>query len=123
MTTSPVAALAITRSAIGMSAWLMPTTAARIFGMDVSHDDSAGLFLRLGGTRDFALAAGPLVAGASGQQHLLKVAAACDIADLAAVAIARREGKISNLAAALFAAGSIACLALGAKALSDSPAP
>jgi hypothetical protein len=118
---SAVIALAATRSAIGASAWLIPTTAAKLFGMDTSADDSADLFLRLGGTRDFALAAGPLVSGADGRQ-LLRVAAACDVADLVAVAIARRQGRISLLSAVLFGAGSLVCLGLGAKAMSAADA-
>lgn len=48
--------LAGARSAIGASAWLMPITVSRLFGMNVSKDVSAALFLRLGGSRDFALA-------------------------------------------------------------------
>ncbi|MFE2998607.1 hypothetical protein ACFXG4_26840 [Nocardia sp. NPDC059246] len=118
---SAVIALAATRSAIGASAWLMPTTAAKLFGMDTSSDDSADLFLRLGGTRDIALAVGPLVSGAGGQR-MLRVAAACDVADLVAVAVARRQGRISLLSAVLFGAGSLVCLGLGAKALSEADA-
>ncbi|WP_169816212.1 hypothetical protein [Nocardia miyunensis] len=119
MPISAVTALAATRSAIGASAWLIPTTAAKLFGMDTSSDDSADLFLRLGGTRDFALAAGPLVSGA-GRRQMLRVAAACDVADLVAVAIALRRGRISRLSAVLFGSGSLVCLRLGAKALSEA---
>ncbi|EHB59270.1 hypothetical protein MycrhDRAFT_1706 [Mycolicibacterium rhodesiae JS60] len=56
-----VKALSATRAAIGASGWAMPITAGRLFGIDASKDVSAALYLRLGGTRDFALAAGPLV--------------------------------------------------------------
>jgi hypothetical protein len=110
--------LATTRSAIGVSGWLMPITAGRLFGMDVSKDVSAALFLRLGGSRDFALAAGPLVAGNANKQ-MLKIAAACDVGDLIAVAIARRRGKLSKFSTALFAAASLGCLALTGKAMAE----
>lgn len=113
-------ALAVTRSVIGASAWLMPITAGKLFGMNVSKDVSAALFLRLGGTRDFALAAGPAVTTGQSSKQMLKVAAACDVGDILAVAIAHRRGKISALSAALFAAASLGCLALGARALSEA---
>jgi hypothetical protein len=113
-------ALAVTRSVIGASGWLMPITAGKLFGMDVSNDVGAALFLRLGGTRDFALAAGPIVTTGQSSKQMLKVAAACDIGDILAVGVAYRRGKISALSAALFSAASLGCLALGAKALSET---
>lgn len=97
----------------------MPKTAAKLFGMDVSKDVSAALFLRLGGTRDFALAAAPLVTDGRSSKQMLKVAAACDLGDILAVGIAHRRGKISALSAVLFAAASLGCLALGVKAFSE----
>ena len=111
--------LAATRSAIGASGWLMPITAGRLFGMDVSNDVSAALFLRLGGSRDFALAAGPVVTSGAASTTMLKIAAACDIGDILAVAIARRRGKLSRFSAMLFAAASLGCLALSGKAIAE----
>jgi hypothetical protein len=108
------------RSAIGASGWLMPKTAARLFGMDVSQDVSAALFLRLGGTRDFALAAAPLVTDGRAKTQMLKIAAACDLGDILAVGIAHRRGKISGLSASLFTVASVGCLALSVKAFSES---
>lgn len=113
-------AVALTRTAIGASGWLMPITAGKLFGMDVSKDVSAALFLRLGGSRDFALAAGPLVTQGQASKQMLKIAAACDVGDILAVAIGHRRGKLSALSAAMFAAASAGCLALTAKALTES---
>ena len=59
--------------------WLMPITAARLFGMNVSEDVSTALFLRLGGTRDFALVAAPLVTERRSMSQMLKVAAAAQV--------------------------------------------
>jgi hypothetical protein len=87
--------------------------------MDVSEDVGAALFLRLGGTRDFALAAAPLVSEGRSSSQMLRVAAACDVADILAVAIAYRRAKISGISAALFAGASLGCLALGARALTE----
>ena len=111
--------LAATRSAIGASGWLIPITAGRLFGMDVSNDVSAALFLRLGGSRDFALAAGPVVTSGAASTMLLKIAAACDIGDILAVAIARRQGKLSLFSTVLFGVASLACLALSGKAIAE----
>jgi len=98
----------------------MPVTASRLFGVDIRNDVSGSLFLRLGGTRDFALAAGPVVTEGRSKRRMLKVAAACDVGDIFAVAIAQRQGKISRLSAALLAGASLGCLAVGANALASS---
>lgn len=52
--------------------------------------------------------------------QMVKVAAACDVADLVAVAIAHRTGKISAFSAVLFAGASLGCLALGARSLTEA---
>lgn len=116
-----VKTLSATRAAIGASGWAMPITAGKLFGIDASRDVSAALYLRLGGTRDFALAAGPLVTAGSARRKLLAIAAACDLGDIAAVAIARRRGKISTLSAGLFIGASLACLGLSVKSIVDTP--
>ena len=120
MPLSAKSAVALTRTAIGASGWLMPITAGKLFGMDVSKDVSAALFLRLGGSRDFALAAGPLVTEDGASKNMLKIAAACDAGDILAVVIAHRRGKLSSLSAAMFVAASAACLALTARAISET---
>jgi hypothetical protein len=113
--------VALIRSAIGASAWFMPLTAGRLFAMNVSNDVSAALFLRLGGSRDFALAAGPLVTEGAASARMLKIAAACDIGDIIAVEIARRRGKLSRFSSLLFTAASVGCLGLSVKAIAEQP--
>jgi len=120
MALTTTTALTAARSAIGASGWLMPLTAARLFGMDVSKDVSAALFLRLGGTRDFALAVAPLLTDRRSKTQMLTVAAACDVGDIVAAGIAHRRGKISALSAALFISASPGCLALSGKAYSEA---
>jgi hypothetical protein len=85
--------------------------------MNVSKDVSAALLLRLGGTRDFALAAAPLVTERRSRSQMLKVVAACDLGDIVAAGIAHRRGKISGLSAGLFMSAPLGCLALSTKAL------
>jgi hypothetical protein len=122
MSVDAVTSAALTRAAIGASAWLAPITAGKAFGIDASQDVSAALYLRLGGSRDFALAAGPLLTSGANRRKMLGVAAACDLGDILAVVLARKEGKISDLGAGLFIGASLACLALGAKAFLEAPA-
>lgn len=111
--------VALIRAAIGTSGWLMPLTAGRLFGMNVSNDVGAALFLRLGGSRDFALAAGPLVTAGTASTRMLKIAAACDAADIVAVEIARRRGKLSRFSSLLFTGASLGCLAMSVKAIAE----
>ncbi|WP_105369016.1 hypothetical protein [Mycobacterium talmoniae] len=111
--------LAVVRSVIGASSWLMPITVGKLFGIDASKDVSAALYLRLGGTRDFALAAGPVVTNGTSRRKMLGIAAVCDVADIVAVGIARRRGKISSLATVLFVGTSLACLGSAAKAITE----
>ena len=123
MSVPAVTAAALTRSAIGASSWISPIGAGKLFGIDASQDVSAGLYLRLGGSRDFALAAGPLLTEGHSKRWMLGVAAACDIGDIVAVVLAHREGKISKLGASLFIGASTACLAMGAKAFTEVAEP
>lgn len=111
--------LTVMRSAIGASSWLMPITAGKLFGIDGSKDVSAAFYLRLGGTRDFALAAGPLVTSGPNRRKMLGVAAACDVGDILATAIARRNGRISSFGTVLMVGASLACLGSALKAITD----
>jgi hypothetical protein len=77
------------------------------------------MYLRLGGTRDLALAAGTAGMEGESKSKMLKIAAACDVGDIVAVAIARRSDKISKAGSVLFYAASLGCLALGAKSLGE----
>jgi len=104
------------RSAIGVGGWLAPIAAGRLFGIDARKDVSAALYLRMGATRDFALAAGPFVTTGKSRKRMLMIGAACDIGDIVAVLIAHRGGKISRTGTGAFVAASLACLAFSAKA-------
>jgi hypothetical protein len=115
-------ALAANRAAIGLSCWTVPVTASKLFGIDISNDVSGKLYLRLGGTRDLALAAGTKGFQGDAKKLMLGIAAACDVADIVAVKLARKEGQISKLGTVLFIGASLGCLALGAKAATEETA-
>jgi hypothetical protein len=109
--------LAATRAAIGTAAWATPVLASRLFGVDIREDVGSVLYLRLGGTRDFALARATHALAGDARVTLLKIGVAVDLGDVAAVALARRNGEISKAGAALFIASSLSCAALGVAAL------
>lgn len=88
--------LAAARSSIGVSGWLAPIAAGRLFGIEASKDVSAPQYLRMGATRDFALAAGPFVTTGRSRKAVLALAGACDVGDIIGVAIASRRGRISR---------------------------
>jgi len=108
--------LTVVRSAIGASSWLSPIAAGRLFGLDASSDVSAALYLRMAASRDFALAAGPVLADRRSRRLLLRIGAACDVGDIVAVLVALRAGKISRFGAVAFITASLVMLMLGAKA-------
>lgn len=108
--------LAAARSSIGVSGWLAPIAAGRLFGIEASQDVSAPQYLRMGATRDFALAAGPFLTTGPSRKAVLALAGACDIGDIIGVAIASRRGRISRGGAIAFVAASLSCLALSIKA-------
>lgn len=112
-------AIAGIRAAIGVSCWATPVTASRLFGIDIAGDVSGRLYLRLGGTRDLALAAATKGMGGASKPAMMKIAGACDVGDIVAVALARRGGSISKTGAVLFVASSVTCLALSARAATE----
>jgi hypothetical protein len=113
------AAVAVARCAIGGASWVAPVTAGRVFALKLESEANAPLLLRMGGTRDFALAAGVLGGTREARVRALRIGQACDVGDIAATLIAVRRGRMSPLAAALFVGASAACLVLGAKAASQ----
>jgi hypothetical protein len=111
--------LSVIRVLIGLSTWVAPVQASRVFGLDVSREQSAPLWLRLGGTRDVALATLPHAGDDDARRRGLRTGQACDGADLLAVLVAWRSGRMPAGSAAIFGAASTACLVLGSVALDD----
>ncbi|MCD2194804.1 hypothetical protein LQ327_15640 [Actinomycetospora endophytica] len=116
---SAARALSVVRVLIGLSTWVAPVRASRVFGLDVSTEASAPLWLRLGGTRDVALATLPHAGDDDARRRGLRTGQACDGADLLAVLLAWRAGRMPAGSAAIFGAASTACLVLGSVALDD----
>jgi hypothetical protein len=112
-------AITATRAAIGVSCWATPVLASRIFGVDITNDRSGKFYLKLGGTRDLALAAGSGTIGGPSKAQMLRIAAACDLADIAATLITRREGNVSKLGTGLWLIASSACFAMTVMAINE----
>lgn len=112
----PKVVLAVLRSSIGVGGWLAPIKAGRAFGIDASRDVGAVLYLRMGASRDFALAAAPFLANERLRRRALEIVAACDVGDIIAAAIAYRRGKIPGWGAGASIVASLSCLALSLQA-------
>lgn len=113
-------AITATRAAIGISCWTMPVFASRLFGVDVTQDQSARFYLKLGGTRDLALAAGSGMIKGPSKKQMLTIAAACDAADMLATIITRREGNVTKVGTGLWLVASSACLGMTVKAMGEN---
>ena len=105
------------RGAIGVTAWAVPDTAGRLFGLDPDANPQASYVGRLFAVRDLVLGIG--LAGSEGDARRLwwQVGIGCDIADAAAGAIAGRQGTLEPGPAVMVTATALLGAALGAVAL------
>jgi hypothetical protein len=112
MALSMTRAIVATRAAVGVTCWAIPVVISRLFGIDIREDRSGKFYLRVAGTRDIALAVASATTTGASLAQVLRDAAACDIADMVATAITRRQGNVSRSSTALWLAGCGACLAM-----------
>jgi hypothetical protein len=120
MQISMTQAITGTRAAIGLSCWTAPVAVSRLFGVDISNDRSGKFYIKLGGTRDLALATGCGTIGGDQKVKMLRIAAACDLADMAATVITYREGDVTKVGLCLWLLGEVACLGLTVGAMRES---
>jgi len=97
-------AIAIGRIAVGASAWLTPNLSGRIFGLDPEGNPQLPYVGRLFGARDVVLGAGALRSPRKQKDAWLTAGLACDVADVAAGALAGARGQLPPAAAALVTA-------------------
>lgn len=97
-------AIAISRMAVGASAWLTPNLAGRMFGLDPEGNPQLPYVGRLFGARDVALGAGALKSSRKNKDAWLTAGLACDAADVAAGVLAGARGQLPLAAAALVSA-------------------
>jgi len=97
-------AIAIGRIAVGASAWLTPNLSGRIFGLDPEGNPQLPYVGRLFGARDVVLGAGAIRSPRKQKDAWLTAGLACDVADVAAGALAGARGQLPPAAAALVTA-------------------
>jgi hypothetical protein len=100
------------RVLVGGLSWLTPTLSARASGF--APDPAARYWTRLFGVRDVVLGVAALAAQGDERRRIVRLTAACDVADLAATVLGARAGHVPPRAALL--AGGVATTA-GAVAL------
>ena len=112
--------LAILRLAVGISAWLTPNLAGKLFGLDTAANPQAPYLARLFGIRDIALAVGTLQSSGDGRKQWLQLGVMCDAADTAAAVAGGREGYLSTATMVLAGGVAAGATAMGVQALQDS---
>ncbi len=105
------------RLAIGLSSWLTPRVAGRIFGLDARANPQLPYLARLFGARDVALAAGTVLSEGQSRSVWLQIGVACDVADALAGLAAGSRGYLGPVSAALVTGTALGAAALGMTAL------
>jgi hypothetical protein len=117
MPLDPIQTLTGLRTAVGVGSWAAPGRAGRAFGLDVRANPQAPYIARLFGIRDLALAAGVVRSSGAERRRWLQIGVVCDAFDVAAAALARRDGSLSPASAAMCGATAVGAVALGLAAL------
>jgi hypothetical protein len=90
MSQEPLYAIGAFRTVGGLSPWLTPNLLASAYGGDEPNPDAL-LWSRLGGSRELALAIGPILSEGEDRRRWLMLGLACDFADMAATLILNRR--------------------------------
>ena len=114
-----LSAIAISRIAVGASAWLTPNLSGRIFGLDPEGNPQLPYVGRLFGARDVALGAGAIRSPRKQKDAWVTAGMACDVADVGAGALAGIRGTLPPSAAAMVT-GTAAFFALASAWLLNS---
>lgn len=109
--------LALLRIAIGVGAWVAPSLAGKVFGIDAKANPQAPYLARLFGIRDLALGVGLLQSSGEARRMWLQLGVLCDGADVAAAGLGGREGYLSTSTAVLAGGTATVATALGVSAL------
>ena len=101
----------VTRSMIGIGAWVAPDTTTRLFGIDPARSDR--FVARLYGARELTLGVTLLTASPSALATVASVGAAVDAADVVSGFDELRRGNLSTQATVLGLGGALLFAALG----------
>jgi hypothetical protein len=117
---NPVTSLAITRLAVGGSAFATPRLAGRAFGLDADANPQTPYLARLFGARDAALGIGILTTTGDARRQWLLIGAGCDAADVLAGLAGGRAGYLPKATSALVTATAVSAIVLGVLALREA---
>ena len=112
-----VKALAGVRVLIGVSSWLTPRVAGRLFGLDAKANPQSPYLARLFGVRDIALGAGALMSEGDARRQWLVAGLACDGADALAGVAGGARGYLPKFTSLLVTGTALFAVALGVAAL------
>jgi hypothetical protein len=117
---SHITSLAITRLAVGGSAFATPRLAGRAFGLDAEANPQAPYLARLFGVRDAALGIGILTSQGEARRQWLMIGVGCDAADVLAGLAGGRAGYLPKGTAAVVTATAVSAIVMGALALREA---
>lgn len=115
-----VTSLAISRLAVGGSAFATPRLAGKAFGLDAEANPQSPYLARLFGVRDAALGIGILTSEGDARRQWLLIGVACDAADAVAGVAGGRAGYLPKATAAVVTAVALGAVALGALAVREN---
>jgi hypothetical protein len=123
MPTEPAKILSGLRTAVGAGAWLTPTLAGRIFGLDPAANPQMAYMARLFGARDIALAVGTTQTTGPSRRVWWQIGIACDLADAVAAYLGGRNGTLSKFSAVAAGGTAVVAVGLGVAAMQADDAP
>jgi hypothetical protein len=112
--------IAFLRIAIGVVSWFAPRLGGRLFGLDVSGNPQAPYLARLFGVRDVVLGLGSLQSSGAAQKQWLQLGMACDVADVGAALLGRRDGTLPLGTTLLVGGTAAAAAAMSAAAAGEA---
>ena len=117
---SHIRSLAITRLAVGGSAFATPRLAGSAFGLDAEANPQAPYLARLFGVRDAALGIGILTSTGDARRQWLMIGVGCDAADALAGLAGGRAGYLPKATSAVVTAVALSAVVMGVLALREA---
>lgn len=114
---NPVNGLALGRIAIGATALVSPSVAARLFRLDLARNPQLPYLSRMFGSREIALGAITLLAKGGARRRLIALGMAVDGADAFAGYDAMRSGVVTQATGVFLTAPAVGAVLAGAVGL------
>ena len=107
------------RILIGVVSYLAPRLGSRLFGLDADRNPQSVYIGRLFGVRDVVLGVGALQSSGAVRKQWLQMGMACDIADVGAAVLGRRDGSLPLGTALMVGGTAVAAAAMSAAAAGE----